>query len=71
MLLKLVADDIGVAPRLIATVPDLEAIAANDDADVAAMQGWRREVFGETALKLKRGKIALLLENGKVVAREA
>lgn len=70
VLLKLVADDIGVAPRLIATVPDLETIAAKDDADVAAMQGWRRDVFGETALKLKRGKIALLLENGKVVARD-
>ncbi|MAL08424.1 MAG: ribonuclease D [Maricaulis sp.] len=70
VLLKLVADDIGVAPRLIATVPDLEAIAASDTADVAALKGWRREVFGETALRLKRGKIALLLQGGKVVARD-
>ncbi|HAQ36783.1 MAG TPA: ribonuclease D, partial [Alphaproteobacteria bacterium] len=41
-----------------------------DTADVAALKGWRREVFGETALRLKRGKIALLLQGGKVVARD-
>ena len=65
--LKLVADDRDVAPRLIATAPDLEKIAADDKADVAAMTGWRRDVFGEPALKLKRGEMALALKDGKVV----
>ena len=68
--LRVVAEDEGVAPRLIATVPDLELIAADDNADVAALKGWRRAVFGEKALKLKRGEIALVLENGKVEAVE-
>jgi len=66
VLLKAVAEDADVAPRLIATMPDLEQIAAFDDAKVAAMSGWRRKVFGEKALRLKRGELALVLENGKV-----
>lgn len=68
--LRVVAEKEGVAPRLIATVPDLELIAADDEADVAALKGWRRAVFGEKALQLKRGEIALVLENGKVVSVE-
>jgi ribonuclease D len=67
--LKLVAEDRGVASRLIATMPDLEKIAISDDADVKAMTGWRREVFGEAALKLKRGEVSLALVDGKVVAK--
>jgi ribonuclease D len=69
VLLKLVAEEKDVAARLIATVPDLEAIATSDDADVPALRGWRREVFGDTALALKQGKIALVLENGRVTAK--
>jgi ribonuclease D len=68
--LKVVSEQEGVAPRLIATVPDLEKLAMDDDADVAAMKGWRRTVFGEEALKLKRGEIALVLEKGRVEAVE-
>ncbi|TRO96698.1 ribonuclease D [Glycocaulis profundi] len=68
--LRVVAEDKDVAPRLIATVPDLEKIAADDAADVPALSGWRRAVFGEAALKLKRGELALVLENGKVEAVE-
>ena len=67
VLLKMIAEDAGVAPRLIATVPDLEQIAVSDTADVAALKGWRRDVFGEAALKLKRGELALRLNKGKVV----
>jgi len=70
VLLKMVAEDRGVAPRLIATVPDLEQIAVSDDADVPALKGWRRDVFGEDALKLKQGKLALSLENGRVVIED-
>ena len=68
--LKLVAEEAGVASRLIATVPDLEKIAADDKADIPAMHGWRRDVFGEPALRLKKGEISLALEDGKVVAKD-
>jgi len=69
VLLRHVSESRDVSPRMIATVSDLEQIAAWDDADVPALKGWRREVFGEEALKLKRGETALLIENGAVVAR--
>ncbi|MES1201558.1 MAG: ribonuclease D [Pseudomonadota bacterium] len=70
VLLRYEAERHQVAPRLIATVADLEAIAANDDADVEAMKGWRRDVFGARALSLKHGKIALRLKGGKVAIEE-
>lgn len=69
VLLRLVAQKHGLAPKLLATVSDLEEIAASDDADVPALQGWRREVFGEEALKLKRGETVMMLQNGEVVTR--
>lgn len=59
VLLKLRAEEHGVASRLVASVEDLEQIAATDAAEVAALHGWRREVFGEDALRLKHGKLAL------------
>jgi len=71
VLLRQVAQANGLAPRLLATVSDLEEIAASDDADVPAMQGWRREVFGEEALKLKRGETVLGLHKGEVITRPA
>lgn len=70
VLLRFEADAHDVAPRLIASAADIEAIAANDEADVPAMRGWRRQVFGERALALKHGKIALKLKNGKVAIEE-
>lgn len=70
VLLKLVAEEAGVAARLIATVPDLEEIATSDEADVPALRGWRKDVFGDTAIALKHGKIGLILENGRVVAKK-
>lgn len=70
VLLRFEADRHQVAPRLIASAADVEAIAASDDADVEALKGWRRKVFGERALALKHGKIALKLENGKVAIEE-
>ena len=48
-----------VAPRLVASSDDLERLALDDDAAVPALHGWRREVFGEDALALKQGHIAL------------
>jgi ribonuclease D len=70
VLLRYEADAHDVAPRLIASAADVEAIAANDEANVPAMRGWRRKVFGERALALKHGKIALKLKGGKVAIEE-
>jgi ribonuclease D len=66
VLLKARAEDAGVASKLIATVADLEKIASDDRADSAALRGWRREAFGEDALKLKRGELALVLDGTRV-----
>ena len=66
MLLKARAEDAGVASKLIATVADLEKIASDDEADTPALQGWRREAFGEDALRLKRGELALVLDGARV-----
>jgi ribonuclease D len=68
VLLRMTAEQHGVAAKIIATVEDLEAIAADDAADVPALSGWRRELFGEKALALKHGKLALAIERGRVVA---
>ncbi len=68
VLLKMVSDAERVAPKVIATVDDLEAIAADDEADVAALSGWRRTIFGESALALKHGRLGLAIHNGKVVS---
>jgi len=66
VLLRTEAEANSVAPRLIANAADVEAIAASDTADVAALRGWRRELFGEKALALKHGKLALTMKDGKV-----
>lgn len=70
VLLRQVSEKHGVAAKMIATVDDLEAIAADDRADVAALRGWRREIFGVKALELKRGKLALTVERGRVITLE-
>ncbi len=70
VLLRQVSERHGVAAKMVATVDDLEAIASDDKADVAAMRGWRREIFGVKALELKSGKLALTVERGRVVTLE-
>jgi ribonuclease D len=70
VLLRMTSEKHGVAAKIIATVDDLDRIAADDEADVPALKGWRRELFGEKALSLKHGKLALAVENGRVVAVE-
>ena len=70
VLLKARAEDAGVAAKLIATVSDLEKIASDTPEDAAALQGWRREVFGEDALRLKRGELALMLDGARVKVTE-
>ncbi|BAT60936.1 ribonuclease D [Variibacter gotjawalensis] len=70
VLLRMTAEKNGVAAKVIATVDDLERIAEESDADVGALKGWRRELFGEKALALKEGRLALAIEKGRVRAIE-
>lgn len=70
VLLRMTSERHAVASKVIATVDDLEQIAADDNANVGALHGWRRELFGEAALALKQGRLALAIEKGKVVAVE-
>ncbi len=69
-LLRLRAEAVGVAPRLIANAEDIERLAANEDDDVAALSGWRNEVFGKDAIALRKGDLAIALENGEAVVVE-
>lgn len=65
VLLKAKAESAGVAQKLIATTADLDEIAAGND-DCHALRGWRRDVFGDDALKLRAGKIALSADGSSV-----
>jgi len=69
-LLRLRAEAAGVAPRLIADADDIERLAAHEDEGLAALHGWRAEVFGNDARALREGKLALALENGEAVLVE-
>jgi ribonuclease D len=69
VLLQAVSEQHQVAAKMIATVDDLDDIAASDAADVGALKGWRRKLFGDAALELKQGRLALCVSNGKVQAR--
>jgi ribonuclease D len=69
-LLRLKAEQVGVAPRLIADSEDIEKLAALEDDGVAALHGWRAEVFGNDALALRKGDIAIALEGGQAVVVE-
>jgi ribonuclease D len=68
VLLRMTAEKHGVAAKVIATVDDLERIVAHDNAGVRALKGWRRELFGEKALALKHGDLALAIERNRVIA---
>ena len=70
VLLRMISESHHVAAKVIATVGDLERIAADDNADVPALSGWRRDLFGEKALALKHGKLALAIEKGRVTVVE-
>jgi ribonuclease D len=67
VLLRMTSEHHGVAAKVIATVEDLDRIAGDDDADVPALRGWRRDLFGEKALALKHGRLALAVERSRVV----
>ena len=66
VLLKLRCEENDVAQKLVASADDIEAIARDDRAEVRALRGWRREIFGKDALALKHGEIALGIEDGNI-----
>ncbi|MBU0800666.1 MAG: ribonuclease D [Alphaproteobacteria bacterium] len=66
MLLRIQCSENDVAGKLVASATDLEALAMDDNADIPALKGWRFEVFGREALRLKHGEVALSLKNGKI-----
>jgi ribonuclease D len=70
VLLKSVSEDNGVASRIIATSDDIDAIVLDDDADVAALKGWRRKLFGDKALAIKHGKLGLAASKKGVIEIE-
>ena len=64
VLLKLKCEKHDVAQKLIATVNDMEQIAAfGRNANVPALQGWRQEVFGIDALRLRSGQLAMVIKD--------
>jgi len=58
-LLKLRCDENGIAAQLVANRKELDQIATEDEPDVRAMTGWRKEIYGNDAVALKKGEIAL------------
>jgi ribonuclease D len=63
--LKVVSERANIAPKLLASTSDIEAMAVDDSAKVDAMHGWRLEVFGKTAIDLKHGRAVLGIEKGR------
>ena len=71
VLLKLRAEGEGVVPRMLATNDELDQLAhKGENAGVRALEGWRREVFGEDALRLVRGELALRFVDGRIDVAE-
>jgi len=64
--LKVVCEKEGIAPKLVASSSDIDAVAESDAADVHLMKGWRRELFGDLALAIKRGEAVIGFEGGRV-----
>ena len=69
--LKVICERENLAPKLVANTSDIEAVAENDNADVPLLQGWRREVFGNVALDIKRGKSMIGFRDGKIVITQS
>jgi ribonuclease D len=70
VLLKSVAEQNGVAARILATSDEIDALVLDDDADVPALNGWRRKLFGEKALAIKHGRIGLVATRKGIVEFE-
>jgi ribonuclease D len=67
VLLKLKCDEADVAQRLVASADEIERLAADgENADIPALRGWRRQVYGEDALALRRGEVALAVDGRRL-----
>jgi ribonuclease D len=66
VLLAAGADQHHVAARLVASSDDIDRLASEDDPDIPALHGWRRDVFGNDALALKEGKVAIGVEGRRI-----
>lgn len=66
LLLKIKASEAGIAPKMLATVSDLEDIALGLGDNLAIMKGWRYEIFGQYAQDLLKGRISLSLQGQSV-----
>lgn len=66
VLLKIRCTEEGVAPRLVASSADIEAIALDPEAEIKAVSGWRYDIFGKDALALINGKMALTSDQGQI-----
>jgi ribonuclease D len=66
VLLKMKCDEFDVAQKLVASAADLELVAADDEADIPALRGWRRQIFGEDALALKHGRVAMAIDGKRI-----
>ena len=64
VLLTFKSEETGVARKLIASADDLDRIARGESNGVPALQGWRRSLFGDAALDLVHGRLALSVEHG-------
>ncbi len=69
VLLRLIAEREGVAAKVVATTEEVEQIAASgEEAEVPALHGWRRDVFGNEALRLLRGEVGLAFQDRRITA---
>jgi ribonuclease D len=66
VLLKAVSAELNIAPKLLASADDLEKLAQFDEPCIPALKGWRRQLFGEKALALKAGRLALGIKNKEI-----
>jgi ribonuclease D len=71
VVLKMKCEDADVAQKLVASADDIEQLAAlGEDAGVPALQGWRRHLFGEDALRVRAGDLALAVKGRKLMLIE-
>jgi len=66
VLLKMKCEKHSVAQKLIANSHDIDELARDDNADIPALKGWRRKIFGDDAIALKHGKIAMTVEGNSI-----
>lgn len=67
VMLKAIAEREGVAPRILASSDDIDALVLNDNADIRALKGWRRKIFGDKALAIKHGRIGLAATSSGII----